>query len=127
MTQNKPTAAQLIGAVKAFLEHEIKPELRGHKAFNLMVALKSLDIVQRELELGPAFAAAERGRLVAILGHDGSLADLNAEFARRLRDRELGIDDPGVAQHLRATTLEKLAIDQPQYSGYAQARARHTR
>lgn len=127
MAQNKPTAAQLIGAVKAFLEHEIKPELRGHEAFNLMVALKSLDIVQRELELGPAFAAAERGRLVAILGHDGRLADLNAEFARRLRDRELGIDDPGVAQHLRATTLEKLAIDQPQYSGYAQARARDTR
>ncbi|MBI2962344.1 MAG: hypothetical protein HYY35_01195, partial [Deltaproteobacteria bacterium] len=50
MAQNKPTAAQLIGAVKAFLEHEIKPELRGHEAFNLMVALKSLDIVQRELE-----------------------------------------------------------------------------
>ena len=63
MAQNRPTAAELLDAVKIFLEESVKPELVDHTAFNMMVALKSLEIVQRELELGPQFAQAERARL----------------------------------------------------------------
>jgi len=121
MTQNRPSAAELIDAVKAFLNEEVKPGLTGRKAFNMMVALKSLDIVQRELELGPGFAEAELARLVGILGHNGTLADLNAELAQRLRAGDVTLDDPKVVHHLRETTKAKLAIDQPGYSGYKQA------
>lgn len=121
MAQNRPSAAELIHAVKTFLKQRVAPRLAKREAFELMVALKSLDIVQRELELGPASAEAERARLVEILGHAGSVAELNAELAHRLRSGTLSLDDPGVVRHLRETTKEKLAIDQPGYSGYRQA------
>ena len=124
MTQNRPTAAELIDGVKRFLTEKVRPHLSGHTAFDLMVALKSLDIVQRELELGPGFAEAERARLVEILGYEGTVEVLNAELARRLRSGEVRLDDPKIAQHLRETTKAKLAIDQPKYSGYQQARDR---
>lgn len=121
MAQNLPTAAQLVDAVNSFLTKQVKPELEGHTAFNLMVALKSLDIVQRELEMGPEFAAAERARLADILGHDGELADLNKELGDRLRSGALSLDDPKVKSHLIKTTKAKVQIDQPKYSGLKQA------
>lgn len=121
MTQNRPTALELLDAIKTFLERDVKPELQSHTAFNMMVALKSLDIVQRELELGPGFAHAERVRLADILGRDGDLADLNAELAANLRTGTLGLDDPKVKAHLVETTKAKVQIDQPKYSGLRHA------
>jgi hypothetical protein len=48
---------------------------------------------------------------------------LNRELARRIRDGELTLESPGLAEHLWATTLAKLAVDQPTYSGYRAALA----
>jgi len=121
MAQNRPTAVELLDAVKTFLSDSVKPELTDHTAFNLMVALKSLDIVQRELEQGPEFAKAERARLADILGHDGTLEDLNAELTDRIRAGTLGLDDPKVKAHLVETTKAKVQIDQPKYSGLKHA------
>ncbi|HIF08833.1 MAG TPA: hypothetical protein EYQ81_02625 [Sneathiellales bacterium] len=119
--QNRPTAAELLDAVKTFLNDSVKPELMDHTAFNMMVALKSLDIVQRELELGPEFADTERARLTDILGHDGKIGDLNAELNERLRAGTLCLDDPKVKAHLIETTKAKVQIDQPKYSGLRHA------
>ncbi|NQV21938.1 MAG: hypothetical protein HQ511_11035 [Rhodospirillales bacterium] len=121
MTQNRPTAAELVDAVKTFLNQDVKPVLEDHTAFNMMVALKSLDIVQRELERGPEFAEAERARLVEILGRDGTLDALNQELTDRLRAGTLTLNDPTVKTHLIETTKAKVQIDQPKYSGLKQA------
>lgn len=124
MTQNRPTALELLDAVKTFLEADVKPELADHTAFNMMVALKSLDIVQRELELGPEFAEAEKARLTEILGHDGTLSALNQELTERIREGTLSLDDALVKAHLVATTKAKVQIDQPKYSGLRHADAK---
>lgn len=124
MAQNRPTAAELVGAVKTFLNQDVKPVLEDHTAFNMMVALKSLDIVQRELEMGPEFAEAERARLAEILGHDGALDALNQELTAHIRAGTLTLDDPRVKTHLIETTKAKVQIDQPKYSGLKHAQER---
>ena len=64
-----------------------------------------------------------RTRLETLLGQTGTLADLNAEFARRIAAGDLDPTDPAVADHLWTTTLAKLAVDQPNYWGYRAALA----
>ena len=61
--------------------------------------------------------------LAALLNTDGTLEDLNGELARRIASGAVDLGTPGVAEHLWAVTLAKLAVDQPGYSGYRAALA----
>ena len=115
---DRPSAAQLVAAVRDFLERVAQPELRGHSAFHARVANNALAIVERELALGAEQDAAERERLRALLGADGPLEAQNRALCREIRAGRIGLDTPGLLDHLRATTLAKLAVDQPSYSGY---------
>jgi len=121
--QDEPRPAEILAAVARFLKEVVAPETTGHINFNVRVAANALEMMRRQLELGPAADAAERERLRALLGEDGALADLNAELARRLAAGELDLDTPGLADHLWETTLAKLAVDQPTYWGYRAALA----
>jgi Domain of unknown function (DUF6285) len=118
---DRPSAAQLVAAVRDFLEKVAQPELRGHSAFHARVAANALAIVERELALGAEQDAAERERLRALLGRDGGLEAQNRELCRAIRSGEITVDTTGLLEHLRATTLAKLAVDQPSYSGYRRA------
>ena len=118
---DRPSAAQLVAAVRDFLEKVAQPELRGHSAFHARVAANALAIGERELALGAEQDAAERERLRALLGRDGTLEAQNRELCRAIRAGEITVDTPGLLEHLRATTLAKLAVDQPSYSGYRRA------
>jgi len=118
---DRPSTAQLVAAVRDFLEKVAQPELSGHSAFHARVAANALAIVERELALGAGQDAAERVRLRALLGRDGELEALNRELCRSIRAGEIALDAPGLLEHLRATTLAKLAVDQPNYSGYRRA------
>ena len=121
---DRPSAAQLVAAVRDFLERVAQPELSGHSAFHARVAANALAIVERELALGAEQDAAERERLRALLGRDGPLEAQNRALCRAIRAGEITADTPGLLEHLRATTLAKLAVDQPGYSGYRRALAR---
>jgi hypothetical protein len=118
---DRPTLIELVTAVRDFVEQQAMPKLEGRDAFHARVAVNALGIVARQLELAPEAEAAELARLRALLGHDGELAAQNRELCARIRDGSLGLDTPGLAEHLRATTLAKLAVDQPRYSGYLRA------
>jgi hypothetical protein len=118
---DRPSAAQLVAAVRDFLERVAQPELRGHSAFHARVAANALAIVERELALGAEQDAAERERLSALLGGDGPLEAQNRALCREIRAGRIGLDTSGLLDHLRATTLAKLAVDQPSYSGYRRA------
>lgn len=118
--QNRPTAAELIEAVREFLE-PLAPELSGRAAFLARVAGNVLSMVERELALAPEASVAEHARLTALLGQDGTLEALNRELCRRIRDGRLTLDSPGLVAHLRRTTLDKVAVDQPGYAGYRRA------
>ncbi len=121
--QDQPTPAEILTAVSAFLKTVTGPEIAPHTAFQLRVAANALELARRDITLSPAEDAAELVRLSRLLGHTGSLAELNAELARRIAEGELTLATPGLADHLWATTLAKLAVDQPNYSGYRAALA----
>ena len=120
--QDKPSAIELIEAVTGFIREHAMPQLQGHTAFHARVAANALDIVKRELEIGPEDNAAERTRLQKLLGHDGELDQLNAELCDKIAGGDLDLTTPGLKDHLWATTLTKLAIDQPKYAAYRKTR-----
>ena len=119
--QDQPTAIELVDIVAEFIRVHAMPQLKGHAAFHALVAANALDIVKRELQIAPKAETAEMIRLKALLGHDGELEDLNRELCQKIEDGELTLETPGLADHLWAITMTKLAIDQPKYSGYRRA------
>ena len=121
--QDQPTPAEILTAVAVFLKTVTGPQIAQHTAFQIKVAANALEMAGRDMTLSPAEDAAELARLTALLGQTGSLLELNTELARRLETGEADLTTPGVAEHLWATTLAKLAVDQPNYSGYRAALA----
>ena len=116
--QDEPAPGEILAAVARFLKEEVAPATSGHVSFQARVAANALEMMRRQLDLGPAEAAAERARLKGLLGRDGSLLDLNAELSRRIEAGDLDLASPGLADHLWAVTLAKLAVDQPTYAAY---------
>ncbi len=116
--QDEPTAMELLKAVADFLRNDIAPEITGHNAFKLRVSINALDLVSRQLTLEQASDAAEAARLSQLLGVQGSLAELNRTLADRIAKGEVGLQTPGLADHLWQTTMDKLAVDQPNYTSY---------
>jgi len=116
--QDEPTPEELITAVATFLRNDITPEISGHDAFKLRVAINALDLVRRQLALEGASSAAEAARLTQLLGMQGSLGDLNRALAERIANGDLDLQTPGLAEHLWQTTMDKLAVDQPNYASY---------
>jgi hypothetical protein len=119
--QDQPSAIELLRAVRSFIEDQAIRRLEGRAAFHARIAVNALAIVERGLELGPAQEATERERLERLLGATGTLDELNRELCRRIRSGEMDLDTPGLAAHLRETTLGKLAVDQPRYAAYRRA------
>lgn len=90
-------------------------------AFEARLVAAAQRLMDRAAELSPASDAAEHERLSALLGESGDLQHLNERLCVRIREGSLTAASPGLAAHLRATTLEKLAIDQPTYAAYQRA------
>ena len=116
--QDEPTLIELTKAVADFLRNDITPLISGHQAFKLRVAINILDLVTRQLTREAGSDAAEVERLRALLGMDGSVAELNRALADRIAKGELDLATPGLAEHLWATTMDKIAVDQPNYASY---------
>jgi Domain of unknown function (DUF6285) len=116
--QDEPTAEELIKAVADFLRHELAPEIRGHNAFKLRVSINALDLVTRQLALAQGSDAAEAARLARLLGEERTLGELNRILADRIAKGEADLQTPGLAEHLWQTTMDKLAVDQPNYASY---------
>lgn len=115
--QDLPTAAELVEAVREFLDAEVFPVLEGRKRFHTRVAMNVLAIVQRELEQGPAADAREREGLAELLpGVTGTLEELNTELCQGIREGTLDTTREQLVEHLRATTRDKLAIANPKYA-----------
>ncbi len=116
--QDEPTTTELIKAVADFLRNEITPVISGHHAFKLRVGINALDLVTRQLALQPESEAAEVARLSQLLEMKGSLGELNRALADRIANGEVDLQTQGLADHLWHTTMDKLAVDQPNYASY---------
>jgi hypothetical protein len=115
MTQDRPSAEQLVTAVREFLERDVMAATQGRVQFHTRVAVNVLNIVARELALGGVFATDERQRAAALLGHDGEPDTLERELATAIRAGALDDQAPDVRAHVRATVREKLLIANPGY------------
>ena len=114
MTQDRPTAQELVIAVREFLERDVMAATDGRVQFHTRVSVNLLNMVARELGLGAGLAAEERERAAGLLGHDGNAEDLERELADAIRSGAIG-DDPDVRAHVRATVREKLLVANPGY------------
>lgn len=117
-----PRIDELLVSVRDFLREDARGALEGRNAFLALVASNSLDIVARELTLGPGHRRGEQARLRRLFESDEALEVLRTRLCEGLRDGSIALDRPGLADHLRNTAVNQLAIDQPKYSGLAIAK-----
>lgn len=127
--QDRPTAVELLGAVRDFLERDVLPGLEGRKRFHGLVAANVLAVVARELDEEEGALVAEWRRLRDLLRLDeqvppGRIVGLRAavrEMTDRLVDRiRAGEADEGafgaaVRSHVRMSVVDKLRIANPKY------------
>jgi hypothetical protein len=115
MTQDRPTASELVESVREFLERDVMSATEGRVQFHTRVAVNALRMIERELTLGPELRAAERARAAALLGHDGEPVELEREIAAGIRDGSLDGRLHDVRAHVRQTVREKLLVANPGY------------
>ena len=115
---NPPSKEELIISIINYIENDVISELKGQKRFHAHVAKNSLNIILRQLSLEEENNSKERKRLAEILKIDGDLKELNKILCEKINNDEINIKDNDLIDHLYKTTMEKLSIDQPNYSGY---------
>ena len=111
-----PRGDAVLLAVARWLRETAMPALPASLVFQARVAANAVELAARELAEAPAARARARSRLGALLGHDGELEALEAELAARIGDGSMAPDTPGLLEHLLASAVDKVAIDQPSYA-----------
>ncbi len=99
----EPTNAEMVQAVRDWIEGSIKPKAEGHAKFEAVVAMNALGIILRDLDAG-------------VRAEDKKLSDALLSGATTLAE-------PGLLATLRRATLDKCAIDSPKYAALGAARA----
>ena len=108
-----PTAAQLVEAVREFLEGDVMGATEGRVQFHTRVAANVLGIVERELEQGDALTRRHCDGLAAL-----GLSDEEA-LAQAIRAGVLDDRMADVARFVRQTVEDKLRVANPRYAGPA--------
>jgi hypothetical protein len=116
--QDHPSPAELVQIVAKLLRDDIAPLCRDRKAFEVRVAINALDLVWRQLALAERTHELEKARLAAFVEENGSLDEMNRALCEEIREGAIASDYPELLRHLWQTTMEKLAVDQPNYASY---------
>lgn len=104
-----PTSAELIEAVREWIERDVMTSTQGRLKFHSRVAVNVLAMVERELAMGEQQESDHLVRL-ATLG----MAD-DTEFAQAIRNGDLDDRLDEVRAVLRADVDAKLAVANPKY------------
>jgi hypothetical protein len=121
MRPDRPSVDELLEAVEEFLRDHAMPALPGHLSFHARVAANVVGIARREITQSDQIEADQLGRLTAMLGHDGTLRDLNRELSGRIRAGDIQWNDAALMDHNRKFSIEELGVDNPRYSAYKKA------
>jgi hypothetical protein len=119
--EDMPRIDELLISVRDFLRDDVMSQTEGRTNFLARVAGNSLDIVLRELALGERQRSNELARLRGLFDSAEDITQLRWRLVHGLRDGSIALDMPGLAEHLRATVVSQIAIDQPRYSGFQTA------
>jgi hypothetical protein len=106
---DRPTAAELVNAVREFLERDVFPSVEGRVQFHTRVAMNALAMVERELELGPAQAAQHERDLASLGVRD------EADLAKAIRSGALDDRMDDVRDVVRRTVRAKVEVANPKY------------
>jgi hypothetical protein len=107
---DRPTPAELVEAVREFLEDSVMDATEGSVRFHVRVAANALGIVERELAMAPTLEAAHRERLAAL----GCGSD--AELAAAIRSGAWDDRWDEVVDAVRSSVIDKLAVANPGYA-----------
>ena len=108
-----PTAAQLVEAVREFLEADVMGATEGRVRFHARVAVNVLGMVERELAVGRAQEQAHSAALERL-----GVAD-EAALAAAIHDGRLDDRRTELIEVLRQTVRAKLEVANPKYLGDA--------
>jgi aminoglycoside phosphotransferase (APT) family kinase protein len=109
MLHGRPTAAELVEAVREWVDADVRGATEGRVAFHARVASNALRIVEREVAQGRGAEEAHRERL-AVLG----CAD-DAELAQAIRTGELDDRYEEVRELVARSVRAKLEVANPAY------------
>ena len=104
-----PSIAQIVEAVREWLERDVMTSTEGRLQFHTRVAVNMLSMVERELAVGAEQAAAHSGRLAQLGVED------DAELARKIREGELDDRLDEVRALVWASVRDKLSVANPKY------------
>jgi aminoglycoside phosphotransferase (APT) family kinase protein len=111
----RPTAAELVEAVREYLEANVMERSEGGARFEARVARNALAVVERELLLGHEIAAAHAYRL-----RDLGITD-DAALAAAIRAGDFDDGWEPVASALAASARDQLLVANPSYLPAASA------
>jgi hypothetical protein len=128
--QHPPTASQLLTAVSEVLSDEILPALSGPVQHKARVAASLVDIIEREIRLGPAAQVDEHrllGEILELCGHGSTADPVTADpdqrrfrVAEALRSGAAGSPDihAEVWERLMQIVRADLSIAKPGYDSW---------
>jgi hypothetical protein len=136
---DRPTADELVDAVRRFLEAELLPALTDPRLrFQTLVAANVLAVVGRELPVEEEALRQERRTLAEVLGEAGAepaslealrraVWESNDRLCGRIRAGEF--DEPArwraLAERLRPVVVGKLEVANPRYLAAREAEGGH--
>ena len=127
MTQDRPSAPELLESVAEYLFAELRPEVPREQRFRVLVAANLCAVVARELRAGDQPAKEDLALLRELLGASGgeelsgdeldaAVREAEAELSRRLRSGELDEGLGDLADRLAEHVRRKLEVARPGYS-----------
>jgi hypothetical protein len=106
---DRPTAAELLEALHEWMERDLLPGVDGRLQFHTRVAINMIDIVRRELELGPDQEVQHQEVLASFGMND------DAELAAAIREGAFDANLVDVLNRLRPVVEDKVRVANPRY------------
>ena len=106
---DRPTAAELLEALHEWMERDLLPGVDGRWQFHTRVAINMIDIVRRELELGPDQEVQHQEVLASFGMND------DAELAAAIREGAFDANLVDVLNRLRPVVEDKVRVANPRY------------
>ncbi len=104
----RPTSQELVDAVVGFLRDQVSEQVEGPMRHQLRIAVHALEIVSRELALGPEQEAAHQAGLAEL-----GFAD-DAALAETIRAGRVD-DSADLRRFLREDTRARLLVANPRW------------